>query len=237
MDALTRSDILAAAGRWLEGEEPRLIITVNSLMILETRKRPSDLLPLFQKASLIVPDSYGLLWASRFLKRPLPSVTPGIELVLDLCRLCVQSGRPVYLLGGRPGVAFAAGQNLQSLCPGLRVAGGHDGYFKPEEEENIVCEIRGLRPGVLFVGLGQPRQELWIGKYLDRLGTSIAMGVGGSLDVYAGWVRRAPPWLAARGLEWSYRLWQEPGRLPRILQLPRFVAAVVKEKLKYAHDR
>jgi N-acetylglucosaminyldiphosphoundecaprenol N-acetyl-beta-D-mannosaminyltransferase len=232
MDALTRPEVLSIAGKWLNDETPHAIVTMGSLMVLDIRKSPQDLAPLFLKASLIVPDSYGLLWASRFLKRPLPDIYPGIELMLDLCRLCAQNNRGVYFLGGQPGVAEKAARRLKDDCPNLNVAGFRDGFFRPEEEIALVEEIRRLKPGALFVGLGQPRQELWIGKYLDRLNVPITMGVGGSFDVYSGSLRRSPAWMSRHGLEWAYRLAQEPFRLPRILRLPGFVAAVVKERLK-----
>ena len=232
VDILDPKEVLASASAWLRERETHLVITINSLMILDARKEPELLMPLFEKASLIVPDSYGLLWASRILKCPFPGVYPGVELMLDLCRLSSEKGCAVYLLGGRSGIAEAAARRLKELCPGLSIAGTHSGYFAPGEEATIVEEIRQLRPGVLFVGMGQPKQELWIEKYMRVLETPIAMGVGGSLDVYAGVLRRAPAWLRERGLEWAYRLWQEPSRLPRILRLSRFAAAVIKERLK-----
>ncbi len=199
-------------------------------MVLDAKDN-RELLTLLQEAALVVPDSFGIVWASRFLGRPLPDCYPGIELMLDVSRLCAQEGMPVYLLGGRELVAEKAARRLQSLCPGLRVAGCRHGYFSPKEEKALIQEIRLSKPKVLFVGMGCPQQELWIRKHLKALGVPVAVGVGGSMDVYAGEFKRAPRWMRKNGLEWSYRLLQEPLRLPRILRLSRFVTTVLSEKL------
>jgi N-acetylglucosaminyldiphosphoundecaprenol N-acetyl-beta-D-mannosaminyltransferase len=122
-----------------------------------------------------------------------------------------------------PGVAEEAASVLQERCPGLNVLGTQHGYFLPEEEDGIVGTIAGLRPDVLFVGLGLPRQEKWITRNLGRLGVPVCIGVGGSFDIISGRLRRAPAWMQRCGLEWLYRAVREPKRLPRLLGLPRFL--------------
>lgn len=230
MEAASREEILTLLGGWFRSSTPRQIITVNSLMLLDAKK-DSGLRELLWRAALLIPDSSGILWAAKFLNRPLPDIYPGVELMLDLCQLCAREKRRICLLGGQESVASQAGRRLQSLCPGLEIMGGWNGYFSEKEEENIIREIRLKKPAVLFVGLGSPRQEFWIDRHLEKLNVPVTMGVGGSLDIYAGRLQRAPEWIRKLGGEWSYRLIQEPSRLPRILRLPRFALAIMAQKL------
>lgn len=138
-----------------------------------------------------------------------------------LCEICGRLNQPIALLGAMPGVAEEAARRLEEHYPGLRVVYHHDGYFSPEEEPAIVAAIREARPAVLFVAMGIPKQEKWIHRHMDELQVPVCMGVGGSLDVIAGRVKRAPAWMQRWGLEWLYRTALEPRRLPRLAALPR----------------
>jgi N-acetylglucosaminyldiphosphoundecaprenol N-acetyl-beta-D-mannosaminyltransferase len=159
-----------------------------------------------------------LVWVSRLKGQPLAGRITGVELVHESCQLAAELGRSVFLLGAAPGVAEAAGRRLEALYPGIRVA---DVYAPPfgavtrDEDEHTVQRINDARPDFLFVALGAPRQDLWIRAHHGRLHVPVAMGVGCVLDLLAGVVRRAPTWMQGTGLEWSYRLVQEPRRLWR----------------------
>ena len=177
-------------------------------------------------------DGAGVLWAAKVLDLPLRERVPGVDLTQAICEMAAREGYGVYFLGAAPGVAEKAAAVLRGRFPGLRVVGTHDGYFPPEEEERLVEEIRAARPDVLFVALGMPKQEQWIRKHQERLGVPVLMGVGGSFDVISGNLPRAPQWMQNFGLEWLYRVYLEPQRLPRLLALPRFVGVVAWDQVR-----
>jgi N-acetylglucosaminyldiphosphoundecaprenol N-acetyl-beta-D-mannosaminyltransferase len=168
----------------------------------------------------VVPDGIGLVWASRWLGRPLRQRVSGSDLVPRLAALAAARGWSIFLLGAAPGVAGVAAAKLRAANPTLRIAGTYAGSPSPDEEEAIVARIRAAAPQMLFVAYGAPAQDLWIARNLARLGVPVAIGVGGTLDFIAGTRRRAPAWVQRVGLEWLYRLWQEPRRWRRMLALP-----------------
>jgi len=205
------------------------LYTLNALTLLIADERP-DYAEVLRRADLVVADGVGVVWAIRKLTGLAVERVTGIDLIDDLCRVCCQEGQSVYLLGGKPGVAAAAGQRLLARFPGLRVVGARDGFWSPAEEHEVVAAINACQPGLLLVGLGQPRQEQFLDRHRDRLRARLAMGCGGSFDVLAGRVKRAPGWMRAAGLEWFFRLLQEPWRLRRVAQLPRFVWMILTMK-------
>lgn len=205
-----------------------LVVTANPELVMAARSSP-ELQAVVRSASLVVADGIGVVWASRRLGDPLPERVAGVELMEALCGWAAAEGRPVFLLGGRPGVAEAAAQNLVRQFPGLQVAGTHHGYF-PGAGSDVVARVARSGAHLLFCGLGSPRQELWLWAHREGLGVRLAMGVGGSLDVLAGQVRRAPGWVRRAHLEWLYRLVREPWRWRRQLALPRFAWAVLRSR-------
>jgi N-acetylglucosaminyldiphosphoundecaprenol N-acetyl-beta-D-mannosaminyltransferase len=138
----------------------------------------------------------------------------------------------VFLLGGAEGIAEAAAERLREAVPGLEVAGTQHGYFGPEDEPALIARIRDARPAVLFVAFGIPRQEKWIRAHMDELGVPVCIGIGGSLDVISGRLQRAPVWMRRCGLEWLFRVCQEPWRLPRLKALPQMAWLALKAALK-----
>ncbi len=196
---------------------PHQIVTVN-LDFLSIAKRQAGFREVINGADLAVADGMPLVWASRLQGQALPERVTGVELVEASCRLAVELDRSVFLLGAAPGVAAGAAHALQARFPGLRIAGVYSPPFGPlsaEEDGRIVAMIREAAPALLFVALGAPRQDLWIHQHLHRLNVPVAMGVGCVFDLLAGVVSRAPAWMQAAGLEWAYRLGQEPRRLWR----------------------
>lgn len=198
-------------------------------MIYEMRGNPR-LIQAFQRASLVIAESAGILWASRFLGQRLRERFPGIDLMISLCSLAAKNGWPIFLLGAKEGVAGFAARRLSILFPELVLAGARDGYFTAEEEPMIFNAIKKGGARIVFVGLDVPRQEIWIHERLKEM-SALVMGVGGSLDVLSGDLRRAPAWMRFLGLEWLFRFLQEPWRWRRILNLPRFAFRVLAARL------
>jgi N-acetylglucosaminyldiphosphoundecaprenol N-acetyl-beta-D-mannosaminyltransferase len=156
-----------------------------------------------------------VVWASRVLGDPLPERVAGIDLMQALFARAEVAGNSVYILGARAEVLERAVLELRRRHPRLRIAGYRDGYFSPEQDAVVAEEIRAASPDLLFVAMSSPRKEYFLGEYGPRIDGVFAMGVGGAIDVMAGETRRAPLWMQRLGLEWLYRLAQEPGRLLR----------------------
>ncbi len=228
IDLLSFEEALRRIEAFFLDPAPRQVMTANPLMIIASEKDPALRLA-FRQADLVVPDSIGILWAGWLQGRRAEKIS-GIDLLERLCALAAREGRRVYLLGAAPGVALAAAEALAGRHPGLIIAGAADGYFPPESEPAVVAAVARTRPDILFVALDTPRQDGWIRRRLPHLGARVALGVGGSFDVLAGRLRRAPRWMRAVGLEWFFRLCQEPGRWRRMRGLPRFAFRAVIER-------
>jgi len=203
-------------------------VTVNPEFIMEARRTP-PFAAVLNAADLAVPDGVGLLWAARWRHQPLRERVAGVDLVERVSAVAAQRGLRVYLLGAQPGVADAAADALTSRYPQLLIAGTFAGSPGHDEEDAILARISDARPHILFVAYGAPQQDLWIGRNRARLSAGVAIGIGGALDFISGRRRRAPRWLQRLGLEWLYRLYHEPWRWRRMLALPRFVWAVLRE--------
>lgn len=232
----------AAAAAWLERASPRAlrhVVTLNPEMVMQARRDPA-LAACVREADLVVPDGVGVVWAGRTLGHPMKGRVPGIELAERLLAACAGRGLPVFLVGGRPAgpegpaVAEQAARRLAARpeLAGLVVAGWHHGYFAWDspEEARLLQALEAARPALLLVGMGSPRQERFIARHRRRLagcGVRVAIGVGGSFDVWAGRSRRAPPLMRRLGLEWLYRVAREPWRLRRVAALPAFAVSVL----------
>ncbi len=179
-------------------------------------------------ADLVLADGIGVVKGARMLGTPLKGRVPGIEFAAGLMGRMAAEGLSLYLLGAKPGVAEAAGVKLAEKYPGLRIAGTHDGYF--QEDGPVIAAIRESGADCVFVCLGAPKQELWMAKCGGATGARLLCGLGGSLDIFAGVVERAPRFWSDHGLEWFYRLCREPSRAGRMLKLPLFLVHVQREK-------
>lgn len=175
--------------------------------------------PAFQKAlhsfDLAGADGQPLVWASRLLGTPIPGRVNGTDLMYELFALAEREGYGVYLLGAKQETLDAATEELRRRYPRLRLCGARDGYFTAEEELGVVREVARARPDILFLALPSPRKEWFLLEHADELGVGFAMGVGGSIDVLAGAYPRAPVWMQRTGLEWLFRLLQDPRRMWR----------------------
>jgi N-acetylglucosaminyldiphosphoundecaprenol N-acetyl-beta-D-mannosaminyltransferase len=180
---------------------------------------------------LINADGQPIVWASRLLGKPLKERVTGIDLFSALIRRCAERGFHPYLLGAHQEIVEEVGRRLCAKHPGLHIAGLRNGYWTSAEEPALVAAIRDARPDVLFVAMSSPKKELFLRKWKGELRTPFVMGVGGTFDVVAGFVNRAPKWLQRCGLEWLYRLAQEPGRLWRryLVEDMRFLKLFLQE--------
>ena len=185
---------------------------------------------LINGADLVLPDGAGVVLASKLLKTPLKQKVAGVDFADGLLGFLAESGRSVYLLGSKPGVAELAAEKMREKHPGLIICGMHDGYFK--DEAPVIEAANAAKPDVLFVCLGAPKQELFMKRHQQELTCKLMIGLGGSLDSFAGTVKRAPKWMIAANLEWLYRLYKEPKRFGRMLRLPKYLWAVVCKRIR-----
>ena len=229
ISAVDTAGALEAIEEFISSGRPHMVVTADSSAVVLAR-RDSQLREIINSASLVTPDSIGILWAARRFGNPLPERVSGVDLAESLCERAVGLGHRVFLLGAAPGIAEKAAEKLKERHPGLIIAGTHHGYFRQSESEAVIDEVRAAKPDLLFVAMGIPLQEKWIHQHLEELGVPVSMGVGGTLDVLAGKARRAPKWVQRIGLEWFYRLASNPRKIRKCSTLPVFVYLVLKHK-------
>lgn len=213
----------------VEGKEPAMVATANAEMIMRATK-DEGLRKALHAANLVVPDGAGTVWAANFLGYPMKERVAGYDLSQELMQRGAHKGWRFYFFGSAPGVAEKAKQKAESLYAGIQIVGVRDGYFTPNEEPTIVQDIQSKAPDILLVALGVPKQEKWILAHRQMLGVPVAIGVGGTLDVMAGVMKRAPRWMQKAKLEWLFRGMMQPQRAGRLLALPKFVLRVAAEK-------
>lgn len=230
VDNITGEETLERIVQFIRDGRPRQIVTVNPEFVI-TAQHDRAFCEILNNADLALPDGIGLLWASRVLGKPLRERVAGSDLIYDLAALASARGYSIYFLGAMPGVGQRAAQVLQAKSPGLRVSGIYAGSPRPEEDDEVVGRIRASAPDILLVAYGAPAQDRWIRRNLDRLGVPVCIGVGGALDFASGKAKRAPFWVRRIGLEWLFRLIQEPWRWRRMMRLPRFAALVLRSRI------
>lgn len=213
----------------LEGEGKSILFTPNPEMVMEAQK-DEEFMTVLNGSTINVPDGIGIVYGSRFTSNPIAERVAGYDLVQSIFDRIKTSRKTVYFFGGAPGVAQAAKEAMEKKYRGLNIVGVADGYFDEEKEKQIIDEINELRPDLLLVGIGFPKQEKWIYNNIERLNVKMAVGVGGSFDVMSGNVKRAPKIFINLGLEWFHRLITQPTRYKRMLQLPVFMVEVIKDK-------
>ncbi|MBC7321038.1 WecB/TagA/CpsF family glycosyltransferase [bacterium] len=229
IDNVDRKEALRYAEKFFEEDRFHYIVTLNpeGVVIAQGNKIFSSVV---NDADLVVADGSWLVRAVNFLGGAIKERVAGIDLLLDILNLCKERKYSVYLLGAKEGTIVSAKKRLEDMFPGIKILGFHNGYFDAEEEARIVEEIKFLKPYFLVVGLGMPKQEIWINRHRD-LPVRLAIGVGGSFDVISGNIPRAPYWMQVIGLEWFYRILKDPKRIKRLSFIPRFFLLVLKSKL------
>lgn len=214
----------------INNSEKTFVVTANPEIVMHAKKH-KDYMDAIQNANFVVPDGHGIILASRILNTPIKERVTGYDLTIRLLELANQNKWKVYLLGGREEVNAAATKNIEKRYPHLQLVGRHHGFFD-WQEGGIPADIQRLQPDIVLVALGVPRQELWTARHIDRFSHGIFIGVGGSIDVLAGTVKRAPKIWQTLRVEWLYRLFKQPSRWRRMLALPEFVFEVFKIKFK-----
>ena len=226
-DNLTKTEFIDRAKMMLATREKGYVVTPNAEIVYEA-VQDASFRDLLNGAAMVLPDGAGVVLGAKILGTPLKEKVAGIEFGEEICKLLAETGGKLYLLGSKPGIADQAGQKLKTKYPGLTVCGTADGYFK--DEAAVVTKINEAAPNVVFVCLGAPKQEKFIRNHLDEMNATLYLGLGGSLDGYAGVAQRAPRWMINLSLEWLYRLMKEPKRLGRMMRLPKFVLICLGEK-------
>ncbi len=236
IDSLKRNDAIKRIEEFLADGGQHYIVTPNPEMVVAAEK-DKNFLEILNKAGLSVPDGFGLILASRYLRRPIQERITGVDLMLDICRLAEQKNCSVYLLGGGDGVAQKTADTLRKCFPYLKIAGVESGgVISDQQLTTNNQQINFTRPDILFVAFGAGKQEKFIAENLNKMPTiKIAMGVGGAFDFIAGKIKRAPRWMRKIGLEWLWRLLMQPWRLKRIWTATiKFSWEIIRNGKKYA---
>jgi N-acetylglucosaminyldiphosphoundecaprenol N-acetyl-beta-D-mannosaminyltransferase len=230
VDRLDMAQTVERCRELVEAGGPAQHVCVNAAKLVALQRDPR-LREIVAGCDVVSADGQAVVWAARLLRQPVPERVAGIDLMRELLAVAERDGRRVYFLGARREVLRAALARIRARHPALQVVGARDGYFTASEEAEVCAAIRAARPDLLFVAMSSPRKEYWLGKHARELGVPFSMGVGGALDVEAGLVRRAPGWMQRAGLEWLFRLLQDPRRLlgRYVVGNARFVALVLQE--------
>ncbi len=234
-DQMTRSQIIEKIFMLIDGETQHHIATPNPEMLLAAQQ-DAEFLSILQLTTLNTPDGIGIIWAANTQhdplwkailklailpvykpKKPLPERVTGVDLFLDICKHATEKHKKIFLLGAQESIALQTKTMLETFYPGIQIVGTHAGSPSPYEEEKIKDIVNDASPDILFVAYGAPAQEKWIARNLRKMPSiKVAIGVGGTFDFVSGNIKRAPLFLQKTGLEWLYRLWNEPTRWRRI---------------------
>ena len=211
----------------IEDKKKSLVVAINPEKLMKAKDDP-ELKALLNRAEFQIPDGIGVIIASKLQKGNITSRVTGADMMDRVVREAARTQKSIFLYGAKPGIADKAAAKLVETYPDLIVAGTQDGYEK--DNSKVIASINNAQPDILFVAMGSPKQEQWIEQYRDELHPILYQGVGGSFDVLAGNVKRAPAIFQRFGVEWLYRLLKEPSRLKRQMNLPKFLLEVFSRK-------
>ena len=234
VDMVTMDEAMLAFDKLMRAKSSgvKMIATPNSEILVNAQRDPA-FSEVLRSADLVIPDGIGLVYASRILDCPLRERVTGVDFLSRILGYLVREEKSIFLLGskpgenGRPGVAELAAEKMKETWPNLRIAGTGDGYFNAAQEPELVARINRSGADFLCVALGSPKQEQFVWRNRESLTVKAAIGVGGSLDVWAGTVKRAPEFYRKHGLEWLYRFAQQPSRYKRMAAIPLFMVKVL----------
>ncbi|TWH49118.1 N-acetylglucosaminyldiphosphoundecaprenol N-acetyl-beta-D-mannosaminyltransferase [Sporomusa sp. KB1] len=229
IDTVTMSEAVVKLEQFIAEKTPHLVATANAEMVMLAQE-DNELAAILANSHLVVPDGAGVVWAVRRQGNTIVERVAGYDLAQNLLLEASQKGYRVFLFGSRPDIVAKAKTVALARYPGLCIVGTRHGFFTPEDEPAIVQTITAAKPDILLAALGVPRQEKWLAKNLEKLGVPVCMGVGGTFDVMAGAVKRAPLWMQRTSLEWLFRLLCQPQRAIRMLALPKFALKVMLGK-------
>lgn len=206
-----------------------LIATANAEMIMRAT-HDRKLRDILNEAALVVPDGAGTVWAARHLGCTMPERVAGYDLAQSLMRRAPRKKRRIFFFGSAPGIADMAKRKAEQLYPGIQIVGVRNGFFSAADEPAILEQIQQAKPDLLLAALGVPKQEKWLKAHMEELKVPVSIGVGGTFDVMAGVMKRAPLWMQKARLEWLFRGMMQPKRAGRLLALPKFVLKVYAYK-------
>lgn len=230
IDCVNMEQSLEVIDEMVQEGKAKTVIAVNPEKIVKARHDPR-LLDLLRSSGLLIPDGIGAVIAAKILSGESVSRVPGSELMPAICERSIKKGYKLFLLGAAPEVNEKAVDVLSRTYPGINIVGHQHGYYSEDEVQSLIESINDSEADILFVALGSPRQELWMEEYLPKLNIKVCQGVGGTFDVIAGNVKRAPALFRRIHLEWLYRLLSQPKRMLRQTALPKFVYLVFRQKL------
>ncbi len=228
-DSLNKDEAVKSALEIISQRRGGYMVTPNPEIVMESWKNP-ELKAAVTDADLVIPDGIGIIHAANILKTPLKERLPGIDVTASILECMARDGKSVFLLGAKPGIAEKAAEEMKKQFPGLVICGTQDGYFK--DDAPIIERINEAAPDFLLVCLGAPKQELWMAQNAGKLNVGLMGGLGGTLDVFSGTVKRAPKIWQDLGLEWLYRCIKEPWRFKRAAKLPKFLFKAWGKRLR-----
>lgn len=229
---LTMAETVALVDQAIRERQQIHHVVVNAAKLVHMQKN-EELRRSVVESNIINADGQAVVWASRILGRPLPERVAGIDLMTNLVRLAAEKHYKIFFFGAKEAVVQAVVEKYRQEYSGDIIAGYRNGYFEKGEEEQIARQISDSGADILFVAITSPKKEIFLNKYKHIIQTPFIMGVGGSFDVVSGITKRAPVWMQRNGLEWLYRVYQEPGRMWKryLVTNTKFITLLIKEKL------
>ncbi len=228
-DNVDMNEAVSRCEEMLNGEKANLIVTPNPEIVMKSREDEEFKKIINEKASLVIPDGIGIIKGAAILNTPLKERVAGYDLICNLLEKYKDGSKSFYFWGSKPGVAEIAKNQCVEKYPNINILGVDDGYFDDNKKQEIISKLTNLKPDILLVGIGFPKQEKLINELLNKNIFKIAIGCGGSIDVLSGTVKRAPKLFIKLHMEWSWRLIKQPTRIGRMMVLPRFLKEVKKE--------
>ena len=229
VDSVTMSQAVEIVSNLIDAKKNSLVATANAEMLMRATY-DEELKNILNSANLVVPDGAGTVWAARHLGYEMPERVAGFDLVQELMKVAPQKKWKIFLFGSAPSVAEKAKLKAEELYKGIEIVGTRNGFFSADDEPKIISQIKNSQPDILLAALGVPKQEKWLAANKDKLNVPVSIGVGGTLDVMAGVVQRAPRWMQRAKLEWLFRALLQPSRAGRLIALPKFVLKVHASK-------
>ncbi|GAE95166.1 N-acetylmannosaminyltransferase [Gracilibacillus boraciitolerans JCM 21714] len=226
----TQREFIIILDQHIKNKEKSFVITANPEIVMKAEDDPPSFKSYINKADYVTADGIGIILASRMLKTALPERVTGFDSMLKLLEIANEKQYKIFLLGAHPDTLKVTVEKVATNYPDIQLVGYHDGYFDWDQND-IIEQIRATQPDITFVALGVPRQEKWIAEHINQFSHGIFIGVGGSFDVIAGTVKRAPKIWRKLNLEWLYRLIKQPSRWRRMLALPLFALKIAKIKM------
>lgn len=226
-DNVTMDEAILKCEEMLAGNKANLVVTPNPEIVMKARE-DEEYMKIINEASLVIPDGIGIIKGANILNTPLKERVAGYDLICNLLEKYKDGSKSFYFWGSKPGVAEIAKQKMEEKYPNIKILGADDGYFDDAKKAKIIAKLADLKPDILLLGIGFPKQEKLIHSLLPQKLFKIAIGCGGSIDVLSGTVKRAPKLFIKLHIEWSWRLIKQPSRIGRMMVLPKFLKEVKK---------